>query len=74
MSKALSSKKDVIEWYWPDFLEYCIKSRKHVEPKIGYPIPVQPTIDSFWRWYIEDGPLGVKDAGRWYQKTDVEYV
>lgn len=70
----LKSKSDVIEWYWPDFLDYCLRSLKRVEPRIGYPTPVQPTIDNFWSWYIQDGPLGVKVAGKFYSKTEIEYV
>lgn len=73
MSK-LKSKSDVIEWYWPDFLASCLRSLEHIEPKLGYRTPVNPTVDNFWRWYIEDGPMGVKHRNLFYTKEDIEYV
>lgn len=66
MSK-LKSKSDVIEWYWPDFLRYCMLSRDN-----GF--PVNPTQDNFWKWYINDGPMGLKHQSLLYTKEDVEYV
>lgn len=74
MSKILKSKSDVIEWYWPDFLNYCMKDRKHQREVNGWQCNVQPTEDNFWQWYITTGPLGVKEAGRYYSKEEIEYV
>lgn len=73
MSK-LKSKSDVIEWYWPDFLVYCLRSLSRVEQKLGYATSVAPTVDNFWAWYIQDGPMGVKHRSLFYTKEDVEYV
>jgi hypothetical protein len=69
MSK-LKSKSDVIEWYWPDYLEFCMRSqeREHIE------LRKQPTVDGFWQWYITKGPLGTKHRNLFYHKEDVEYV
>ena len=73
MSK-LKSKSDVIEWYWIDFLNYVQGKKEYAQKyNIASHVP-QPTIAEFWKWYIGDGPLGVKKAGRWYTKTEVEYV
>lgn len=75
MSK-LKSKSDVIEWYWPDFLNFCMKDHKYRKDQkvIWAPSPIHPTVDNFWLWYISDGPLGVKEAGRYYTKTEVVYI
>lgn len=82
MSK-LKSKSDVIEWYWPDFLNFCMTDTANDgadswPAKSSYGSGVVrralPTIDNFWLWYITDGPLGVKHAGRYYTKDEVEYV
>jgi hypothetical protein len=73
MSK-LKSKSDVIEWYWPDFLKYVMGRRNYVKKyDLAAHVP-EITLPEFWKWYITDGPLGVKEAGRWYTKEDVEYV
>jgi hypothetical protein len=69
MSK-LNSKSDVMEWYWPDYLDYCLRSRK-AEDIVAYK---SPTVDGFWLWYITYGPLGLKNKGLFYTKTEVEYV
>lgn len=71
MSK-LKSKSDVIEWYWPDYLVYCLQANKSE----NYVYWRNPTEDGFWEWYItkDVGPLAIKEAGRWYTKTEVEYV
>jgi hypothetical protein len=74
MSKELKTKSDVVEWYWPDFLAFCLRSRKRIVPKLGYSLPVDPTIKNFWIWYITDGPLGLKDDGHFYSKDEVKYV
>lgn len=69
----LNSKKDVIEWYWPDFLQYCMRTRKDVNIQLGR-FAVDPTIDNFWKWYITVGPMGVKNDCRHYLKESIEYV
>lgn len=69
MSK-LKSKSDVIEWYWPDYLDACLKTRKSDNIVLWQ----SPTLDGFWKWYITDGPLGLKRRGLFYSKTEVEYV
>lgn len=69
----LKSKSEVIEWYWPDFLEFCIKEIEAGKRDLAHTI-IKPTADNFWYWYIKEGPLGVKTAGRFYFKTEVEYV
>lgn len=66
MSK-LKSKSDVIEWYWVDYLDSCLRSRDNIFWK-------GPTIDGFWLWYITDGPMGLKHKGLFYTKEDIEYV
>lgn len=74
MSKKLQSKQDVIEWYWIDYLNYCMvhNETEHEFKGIDF---LKPTVDGFWSWYISDkGPLGVKKALRFYSKTEVEYV
>lgn len=73
MSK-LTSKSDVIECYWPDFLNYCMRSLEDVKPELGYVVPIAPTVDNFWAWYIRAGPLGLKHRGGSYSKDDVEYL
>ena len=78
MSKQLKSKSDVIEWYWPDFLNYCMEENdRPAKMRLSVvlaPSSIVPTVDSFWLWYITDGPLGVKHAGHFYSKEDIEYV
>lgn len=70
----LKSKQDVIEWYWPDFLGYVLAQRKYAAKyDLSARVP-ELTLPEFWKWYITDGPLGVKDAGRFYSKDDIEYV
>jgi len=69
MSK-LKTKSDVIEWYWIDYLAYCQNMRKSEIKEIWK----EPTTDGFWLWYITDGPLGVKEELRFYNKTNVKYV
>jgi hypothetical protein len=66
----LKSKSDVIEWYWPDYLAYCLRSRDSKDPVHWK----EPTIDGFWLWYIKDGPMGVKHHCLYYTKEDVAYV
>lgn len=77
MSK-FKSKSDVSEWYWPDFLNFCLKSGQYIHSynalQHGLYKPTAPTEDNFWIWYITDGPMGVKEAGRWYTKEDIDYV
>lgn len=73
MSK-LKSKQDVVEWYWPDFLGYCLRVNELEKKHSGYPMPFDPTVDNFWKWYITDGPMGVKHRNQFYTKEDVEYV
>lgn len=74
MSK-LNSKESVIEWYWPDFLNYCIKDRKfHKETNSWTDIYTKPTIDNFWQWYITEGPLGLRENGHYYTKENIEYI
>lgn len=71
----LQSKYDVIEWYWPDFLEYCMRIQSSNSTS-GYQYPPiqEPTEDNFWLWYITHGPLGLKYRGLFYTKEDVKYV
>lgn len=69
MSK-LKSKSDVVEWYWPDYLDRCMRSQ---DSKIKQ-LHESPTIDGFWQWYITDGPMGVKHRNLFYTKEDVTYV
>jgi hypothetical protein len=66
----LKSRSDVIEWYWPDYLAYCMRTRDNSNPLYWK----LPTVDGFWLWYIEDGPMGVKHRNLFYTKEDVEYV
>lgn len=70
----LESKDDVLEWYWPDFLTYCLKDRKFQKDTNGWSTNVAPTVDNFWQWYITKGPMGLKEAGHYYTKESVEYV
>jgi len=68
----LKSKSDVIEWYWPDYLKYCIRSQdSKFNEAVNY---IYPTVDGFWQWYITKGPMGVKNRHLYYTKEDVEYV
>ena len=69
MSK-LNSKKDVIERYWPEYLEACMRSLDGTYREFEK----LPTEDGFWKWYITDGPMGVKHKGRFYNGERVEYV
>lgn len=66
----LKSKSDVIEWYWTDYLDYCIRLR-NLDDIVQWK---SPTLDGFWLWYITHGPLGLKVKGHYYTKTDVEYL
>lgn len=66
----LKSKSDVVEYYWPDYLDMCLRTRDNNDI-VGWQ---SPTIDGFWLWYIKDGPLGLKHRGLFYTKEDVEYV
>lgn len=78
MSK-LNSKNAVIEWYWPDFLEFCMSSfdsYNHFQDtrpsKSDYGIVkrVNPTVDNFWLWYITVGPMeGWMPMGTTRKKT-----
>lgn len=79
----LKSKSDVIEWYWPDFLKFCMKgntingmTNRWVKSTYNDdPTPAAiPTIDNFWLWYITAGPMGVKEAHRYYTKENIQYV
>lgn len=69
MSK-LKSRTDVIEWYWPDYLAYCLRSQESDILELHK----SPTEEGFWQWYITDGPMGVKHRNLFYTKEDVEYV
>jgi hypothetical protein len=69
MSK-LSSKLDVIEWYWADYLAACMRSRDSKNPVFWK----SPTIDGFWLWYIEDGPMGLKHQNLYYTEEKVYYI
>ena len=69
MSK-LKSKADVMEWYWPDYLNMCMLTLESNNPICWK----HPTIDGFWEWYITDGPMGVKHRNLYYTKEEVEYV
>ena len=71
MSK-LKSKQDVIEWYWPDFLVFCVRSIELYKKDIGQ--KVAPTETNFWDWYITYGPMGLKHKSLFYTKEDVEYI
>lgn len=74
MSK-LKSKSDVVEWYWPDFLDYCMRTQSsNSNHGYQYPLITEPTVDNFWCWYITGGPLGLKHRGLFYTKEDVQYV
>lgn len=74
MSK-LKSKSDVIEWYWPDFLGYCMRYNKNrYGEQYRVEASIMPTVDQFWLWYITIGPAGTKDRNLYYTKEDVEYV
>lgn len=68
---ALKSKSDVIEQYWPDYLDYCMRTR---DPGHDIVLWKDPTIDGFWLWYIKDGPLGLKHRGLYYTKAEVSYL
>lgn len=73
MSK-FNNKSDVIEWYWPDFLKFVMGKRKYAkECDISAHIP-DITLPEFWKWYITDGPMGLKEAGAWYTKKEIKYV
>lgn len=66
----LKSRSDVIEWYWPDYLDHCMRSLDGAYREFVR----KPTMDGFWLWYITDGPMGVKHRNLFYTKEDVEYV
>jgi hypothetical protein len=74
MSKTLDSKTAVVEWYWPDFLNYCIKDRRFQKETNSEKQATLPTIDNFWVWYITKGPMGLKEDGHYYTKDSIEYV
>ena len=63
MSK-LKTKQQVMDWYWIDYLDYCIRDRKGMFElkKDKYE---NPTVEGFWKWYMTVGPLGVnwQDVG-----------
>jgi hypothetical protein len=63
----LNNRNDVIERYWPDYLDYCMRSQDSDFRR-------NPTLDGFWKWYITQGPMGVKHANRYYNAENVEYV
>lgn len=65
----LKSKSDVIEWYWPDYLKMCMKSRDSKNPLYWQ----EPTLGGFWLWYITDGAMGLKHRGLFYTKDEIEY-
>lgn len=82
MSK-FKSKSEVVEWYWPDFLNFCMADSDNNNSfqdvrisKGSYSLVnrVNPTVDNFWLWYVTDGPMGVKHAGRFYTKESIEYI
>lgn len=74
MSK-LKSKSEVIEWYWPDFLNYCLEWNEANRRDSDNRLPdMKPTVDAFWQWYITSGPMGVKHRNLYYTKEDIEYV
>jgi hypothetical protein len=66
----LKSKSDVVEWYWPDYLDFCMRSQDSEYKEFH----TSPTIDGFWQWYITKGPMGVKHRNLYYTKEEVEYV
>lgn len=66
----LKSREDVIEWYWPDYLDMCMRSLDSKNP-MYWKIP---TTKGFWNWYITDGPMGEKHRNLFYTKENVEYV
>lgn len=63
-------REDVIERYWPDYLDYCMRSQDSEIKELHK----MPTIDGFWEWYITVGPMGVKHKNRFYNIERVEYV
>ena len=74
MSKKLTTKQETIDWYWPDFLDYCYEHNKtqHEFKEENF---INPTVDNFWKWYISiSGPFGVKKALKFYSRTEAEYV
>lgn len=53
------TRKDTIEYYWQDFLQWCTNSSLRT-----------PTENCFWEWYIgPEGPLGLHKVGRYYTLT-----
>ena len=66
----LTNREAVIERYWPDYLDICMRSRDDADILRW----LSPTVDGFWLWYIKDGPMGLKHRGQFYNKKDVEYL
>ena len=68
---GLKTKSDVIERYWPDYLDMCMRSQDNKEfPEFRK----EPTINGFWQWYITKGPMGIKHKCLYYNQEMVEYV
>lgn len=65
MSK-LKTRQDVIEAYWPNYLGYCMRSQDSEYREFHK----EPTIDGFWKWYIDKGPFGLKHKGLFYNPVD----
>ena len=70
MTTKLKTQEDVIERYWPDYLDYCMRTLC-TQPLYNQQ---RPTHNGFWEWYITSGPMGVKHANRYYNVERVEYV
>lgn len=62
----LRKKQDVIEKYWPDYLDHCMRSLDSKVVKTHK----YPTVDGFWAWYITDGPMGVKHKNLFYNPIE----